>query len=168
MNDYDQNNKDEFAVNDRGNRDEALTTADVAAATRRQTDREVPADDVRRIDDRDTTIDDRDTTDERSATRGNGEQLPDEGFAPLFDEGTLSEFQTRWSSVQTGFVDDPRAAVEQADQLVAAVMKQLAEVFANERANLESDWSEGQDVSTEELRLAFRRYRSFFDRLLSV
>jgi len=70
--------------------------------------------------------------------------------------------------VQTGFVDEPRAAVEQADALVAEVMKRLADSFATERQALEQQWSRGDDVSTEELRLALRRYRSFFDRLLSV
>ena len=70
--------------------------------------------------------------------------------------------------VQTAFVDEPRAAVEQADALVAEVMQQLTDGFARERAGLERQWSGGQDVSTEELRLAIRRYRSFFDRLLSL
>ena len=70
--------------------------------------------------------------------------------------------------MQTGFVDEPRAAVEQADALVAEVMKRLADSFATERQALEQQWSRGDDVSTEELRLALRRYRSFFDRLLSV
>jgi hypothetical protein len=58
--------------------------------------------------------------------------------------------------------------VEQADSLVAGTMKRLAEMFANERANLEGRWDRGDNVSTEDLRLALRRYRSFFGRLLSV
>jgi len=153
-----RNEREEQIVNEHGDRDEALTTADVAAAARRQTERDTGT----------ATIDDQNAAVSNDTRSGNGEQQPNEGFAPLFEDASLSEFQSRWSSVQTGFVDDPRAAVEQADQLVAAVMKQLAEVFANERANLEAEWSEGQDVSTEDLRLAFRRYRSFFDRLLSV
>jgi hypothetical protein len=70
--------------------------------------------------------------------------------------------------VQSGFVDEPRHAVEQADGLVAETIKRLAEVFAEERSQLETQWSRGEDVSTEDLRLALRRYRSFFDRLLSV
>jgi hypothetical protein len=78
------------------------------------------------------------------------------------------QFRTRWSEIQTGFVDEPRRAVEQADGLVAELMKRLAEGFANERATLEKHWHEGNDVSTEDLRQALQRYRSFFDRLLSV
>jgi hypothetical protein len=77
-------------------------------------------------------------------------------------------FRSRWDSIQTGFVDEPRKSVEQADSLVADVMKRLAEVFAEERAKLEGQWSRGDDVSTEDLRIALRRYRSFFDRLLSM
>jgi hypothetical protein len=86
----------------------------------------------------------------------------------LFPQGESESFRSRWHDVQSRFVDEPRHAVEEADQLVAAVISRLAEVFAGERDVLEHEWSKGQDVSTEELRQALRRYRSFFDRLLSV
>jgi len=65
-------------------------------------------------------------------------------------------------------VDEPRKSVENADSLVAAAIKRLAEIFARERSSLEQQWAQGGDVSTEDLRLALQRYRSFFDRLLSV
>jgi hypothetical protein len=87
---------------------------------------------------------------------------------PLFPTTDAETFRSRWTEVQTGFVDEPRHAVEQADGLVAEMMKQLAEVFADERSKLEEQWSRGDDISTEDLRQALRRYRSFFDRLLSV
>jgi hypothetical protein len=58
--------------------------------------------------------------------------------------------------------------VEQADSPVAAAMKRLVEMFVTQRAKLESHWDRGDDVSTEDLRLALCRYRSFFGRLLSV
>jgi hypothetical protein len=87
---------------------------------------------------------------------------------PLFPSTDAETFRGRWTEVQTGFVDEPRHAVEQADGLVAEMMKQLAEVFADERSKLEEQWSRGDDISTEDLRQALRRYRSFFDRLLSV
>ena len=90
------------------------------------------------------------------------------GAAPLFPTNDAETFRSRWTDVQTGFVDEPRHAVEQADGLVAEMMKQLAEVFADERSKLEEQWSRGDDISTEDLRQALRRYRSFFDRLLSV
>ncbi|HSO74248.1 MAG TPA: hypothetical protein VLU47_05375 [Blastocatellia bacterium] len=93
---------------------------------------------------------------------------PEEDSAPLFDQGALVSFRSNWRAIQTGFVDNPGGAVKQADELVAAVMKSLAEVFGDERANLEQAWAKGDDVSTEDLRVALRRYRSFFDRLLSV
>jgi len=91
-----------------------------------------------------------------------------ESFEPLFDGGEAEEFRSRWYAIQTGFVDEPRKAVQEADELVASVMKRLAEVFASEREKLERDWDSGDDVSTEDLRVALRRYRSFFDRLLAV
>lgn len=92
----------------------------------------------------------------------------EELVAPLFSEEEGRQLRTRWEQIQTGFVDEPRRAVERADTLVAEVMKRLAEVFADERSQLESQWTRGDDVSTEDLRIALRRYRSFFDRLLAV
>ena len=86
----------------------------------------------------------------------------------LLAENEAHDMRMRWSEVQTGFVDEPRRAVEQADALVSEVMKRLAEVFSRERSELEGQWSQGDDISTEDLRLALQRYRSFFDRLLSV
>jgi hypothetical protein len=87
---------------------------------------------------------------------------------PLFPANELEELRNRWSAVQTAFVDEPRTAVEQADGLVAAAMKRLAEVFAEERSRLEQQWDRGDNVSTEDLRIALQRYRSFFQRLLSI
>ena len=82
------------------------------------------------------------------------------------DEG--AELSSRWEAIQVTFVDDPRRAVEEADGLVAHVMQQLADGFARERETLEGQWSRGEDVSTEDLRVALQRYRSFFQRLLSA
>ena len=86
----------------------------------------------------------------------------------LFSEEQTQRFRAEWDEVQIGFVDQPRAAVERADGLVAQVIKRLAEVFADERTKLEHQWSRGDQVSTEDLRVALQRYRSFFGRLLSV
>ncbi|HEY2456042.1 MAG TPA: hypothetical protein VGI13_01975 [Candidatus Acidoferrum sp.] len=87
---------------------------------------------------------------------------------PLFHSNEANDLRARWDAIQVGFVDEPRRAVEQADNLVAGTMKRLAEVFAEERGKLEGQWDQGENVSTEDLRLALRRYRSFFSRLLSV
>jgi len=87
---------------------------------------------------------------------------------PLFSESEMGDFRSQWSKVQAGFVDEPRRTVEEADKLVAAVMQKLAEGFANERSGLEKQWDSGDNVSTEDLRLALQRYRSFFDRLLKL
>jgi hypothetical protein len=86
---------------------------------------------------------------------------------PLFPDDELNTFRARWNEVQTSFVDEPRHAVEQADSLVANVVKRIAEQFAAERATLEDQWGNGDNVSTEDLRQSLKRYRSFFDRLLS-
>jgi hypothetical protein len=73
----------------------------------------------------------------------------------------------RWKAIQAGFVDEPRRAVEDADALVAQVIRELAESFAAERGRLEAQWSRGDQVGTEDLRVALQRYRSFFQDLLS-
>ena len=87
---------------------------------------------------------------------------------PLFAQNDTQNFRSRWEKIQIGFVDEPKTAVQQADELVASAIKRLADVFAAERQKLESAWDNKSDVSTEDLRVALRRYRSFFDRLLSV
>ncbi len=87
---------------------------------------------------------------------------------PLLSGDLSASFQQRWEAVQTQFVDQPRGAVEEADALVASLMKQLAEDFAQERERLEAQWARGEDISTEDLRVALQRYRSFFQRLLST
>jgi hypothetical protein len=92
----------------------------------------------------------------------------EEQAAPLLSAEEAKELRARWDAIQGGFVDEPRRAVEQADGLVAGAMKRLAEMFADERAKLDGQWDRGDSVSTEDLRLALRRYRSFFGRLLSV
>jgi hypothetical protein len=91
-----------------------------------------------------------------------------EGQTPLFPSEEAGQLRERWTSIQAGFVDEPRRAVEDADGLVAQAMKRLAETFAEERQRLEGAWDRGDDVSTEDLRLALQRYRSFFGRLLAV
>ena len=97
-----------------------------------------------------------------AADNGSGER------EPLFASDDAERFRGRWHAVQVGFVDEPRQAVQDADSLVAELMQQLAETFAQERSKLESQWDSGDDASTEDLRVAFQRYRSFFDRLLSA
>jgi uncharacterized spore protein YtfJ len=86
----------------------------------------------------------------------------------LFDDKECNNFRSRWDEIQIRFVDDPRKAAEDADALVAETMRRLAEIFSEERKNMESQWSRGENVSTEDLRLALQRYRSFFNRLLVI
>lgn len=97
-----------------------------------------------------------------------GQKTDTSQAAPLFPADEAEDLRGRWTSIQAGFVDEPRKAVEQADGLVATAMKRLAETFADERSSLEGQWDRGDDVSTEDLRLALQRYRSFFGRLLAV
>jgi hypothetical protein len=137
-----------------GQRDgQALSTADLAGTAQPTGQQPMTEDRMR---------------EERPTTATQPTQTHETDTGPLLDEAESQQLRSRWDAVQTGFVDEPRQAVEQADQLVAEAMKRLAEVFATERNSLEEQWSRGNEVGTEELRVALRRYRAFFDRLLSV
>ena len=149
--------------------DQELTTADIANQQRSR-------------DYRSTAIDERpvpsqssvpviENNDERSISPKGatvGQKKEDTADGPLFRGEELQGFRSRWDQVQASFVDEPRMAVEQADGLVANMVKRLAEEFSTARADLERQWDTGGDVSTEELRQVLRRYRSFFNRLLPI
>ena len=86
----------------------------------------------------------------------------------LLPKHQIEELQARWNAIQTGFIDEPSRAVQEADELVASAIQQISGAFADQRGQLEKQWSRGDDASTEDLRLALQRYRSFFCRLLSI
>jgi len=77
-------------------------------------------------------------------------------------------FTTRWEEIQAGFVDEPQKSVEEADSLVSDLMQRVTNGLSSERERLEKQWAAGDDVSTEDLRVALTRYRAFFDRLLKA
>ncbi|MET8248049.1 hypothetical protein ABZV31_28780 [Streptomyces sp. NPDC005202] len=120
------------------------------------------------------TADTSDTSDAETAnTAGTAEtadtaQTTDEYTPPLLTAEDEQGFRDRWQEIQSKFVDDPREAVHSADTLVADVMQALAATFARHKQDLEGQWSQGEQVDTEDLRKALRRYRSFFNRLLST
>jgi hypothetical protein len=91
-----------------------------------------------------------------------------EPLTALFQGPMADEFRHRWDAIQIGFVDDPRAAVRNADELVAQVLRTLAESFAQQRSQIESGLGGDAQGNTEDMRIALQRYRSFFQRLLSL
>ncbi|MEU1074640.1 MULTISPECIES: hypothetical protein [unclassified Streptomyces] len=101
-----------------------------------------------------------------SGTEHESEQERD--TAPLLGTQEAERLRSRWQEIQQGFVDDPKQSVLAADGLVAEVMQLLATTFADHKQGLESQWHRGEEAATEDLRLALRQYRSFFDRLLST
>src|SRR5262245_35706557 len=123
------------------NDERKLSTSDIAEATERKSPAAVPIDD--------------------GMPAQAQPRMTEEPPAALFNEGDGLGYRTRWNAIQTGFVDEPRKAVEE-------VMKRLAEVFAEQRQRLEADWERNDKVSTEDLRQSMRRYRSFFERLLTI
>jgi len=108
------------------------------------------------------------TAEVKDATHHEAHPRESDGMAALFPDDELERLKSHWMAIQTEFVDEPRRSVEEADGLVASTIKRLAESFAEARTGLERQWARGGDVSTEELRVMLRRYRSFFDRLLAV
>jgi hypothetical protein len=105
---------------------------------------------------------------ERSESEGENADSTAQEREPLLSDDQSTSFTERWREIQVGFVDEPRESVARADTLVADLMQQLAASFSDERDRLEKQWDSGDDVSTEDLRVALTRYRSFFDRLLSA
>ncbi len=128
-------------------RREGLTTADLSGASAETSSAE--------------------DTSERERER-EAEPRDDAHPEPLLGNEETESFQSRWQEIQVRFVDDPRDSVKDADGLVAELMQRLAGSFSEERNRLESEWERGGDVSTEDLRVALRHYRSFFNRLLSA
>jgi hypothetical protein len=109
-----------------------------------------------------------DDADQPVARDDAGRDSDQDSLEPLFASGRSEELHAKWQALQARFVDDPRDTVEEADALVAELLDELAREFSTARSDLERQWSEGEDVSTEDLRLTLRRYRSFFERLLAV
>ena len=114
---------------------------------------------------------------ERDLDNRPGEQASDretpttairEELVALFAENEADTFRTQWINIQSKFVDDPRASVQQANELVARVLENVTAGFADRRDSLERQWNSGENISTEDLRVALKRYRSFFDRLLTL
>ena len=146
-------------------RERPLSTADLAGKP--ETNKELQqreAEATATIKKRDAAVSIQQPSTEKPRAMGrNNEEL-----VPLFSESAVQNFRARWTTLQTEFVDEPRRSVEQADELVAHVMKDMAATFSDERKKLEQQWEHGDKVSTEDLRLVLRRYRSFFDRFLSI
>lgn len=123
----------------------------------------------------DTTLDESDieqriTMDEQMADNRSAPPMSEdiEGLVALFEEQEAGRFRTQWLNIQGKFVDNPRESVREADELVASMLKSVTMSFHNRRSSLEKEWNGGGKVSTEDLRLALKRYRSFFDRLLTL
>lgn len=144
--------------------DDQLTTADLVNRTRNRDDARQTEESEKRRADRPQLV--QNQSEGASVHENPNQELGN--TAPLLSESEIGDLRSRWSNIQAAFVDEPRRAVETADQLVATAMQKLAEGFAKERESLEKQWDQGDNVSTEELRIALQRYRSFFGRLLNA
>ena len=109
----------------------------------------------------------RETVEEHKA-RMNPPGTTEDGLVSLFETEAADRFRTRWLAIQSRFVDDPKASVQEADELVADVIQGITRSFADRRGTLEKNWNGGGDESTEDLRQALKQYRSFFERLLTL
>lgn len=105
---------------------------------------------------------------ERHHVERHDDRRENDAEAGLFAHDELAGLRARWDAVQASFVDDPKDCVQKADSLVSDLVQQLTTGFGQARSRLEEQWSRGEQASTEDLRVALKRYRSFFERLLSV
>ena len=103
---------------------------------------------------------------DRSAGSTSSEGTDAEGRERLVPAARAEEYSARWDALKGDFVDEPQRAVTQADQLVGELLDEIQRVFTDQRRELDKGFDHDR-ASTEDLRLALRRYRSFFDRLLS-
>jgi hypothetical protein len=155
---------------------EPLTTADLAASRARlgiARELENPANETRTATPAGTPLSSPAASGATAATGARLQRVTDaaahdDDTGPLLPHDESGDFRARWEKIQVGFVDEPRRAVEHADNLVAETMQRPADTFARERENLEGQWDRGGEVSTEDLRLALRRYRTFFGRLVQI
>jgi len=139
---------------------EKLSTSDFVATGDRADVRDVPIrTEAERMEEENITS---------SSNGGGAKMVKEPAQTPLFLDTESHDFRSKWDQIQIGFVDEPRKAVQDADTLVAQTMKRLAEIFSDERKKMETQWDRGDDVSTEDLRMALHRYRSFFNRLLAM
>ena len=155
-----------------GNRENSgrtLSTADLAAAARRPNS-DAADDDAESAlnEERAPRVADRENEITSHSLDVTGTRSPREALEPLFTPELAETYRVRWGAIQSGFVDDPKRAVRSGDELVAQIMTNLADTFAEERHRVETQLDDSGEGSTENLRVALRRYRSFFERLLSL
>jgi hypothetical protein len=105
---------------------------------------------------------------ERAVENNAPRDMTTEELVPLFEGEAAQKFRSRWLAIQSRFVDDPRDSVKQADDLVADIIKSVTMSFADRRISLEKQWNSGENISTEDMRIALKQYRSFFERLLTL
>ena len=111
------------------------------------------------------------SAEERAIENNTPRDTTPEELVPLFEGEAAQKFRSRWLAIQSRFVDDPRDSVKQADDLVADIIKSVTMSFADRRISLEKQWNSGENVSnvsTEDMRIALKQYRSFFERLLTL
>jgi hypothetical protein len=154
-----------------GNRETSgrtLSTADLAAAARRPNRIADDTAEAALNEERMPPVQDRENEITGHSLDVTETQPAREALEPLFTPELAETYRVRWNAVQSGFVDDPRRAVRSGDELVAQIMTNLADTFAAERQRVEAQLDDSGESSTENLRVALRRYRSFFERLLSL
>jgi hypothetical protein len=108
------------------------------------------------------------SAEERAVENNTPRDTTPEELVPLFEAEAAQKFRSRWLAIQSRFVDDPRDSVKQADDLVADIIKNVTMSFADRRISLEKQWNSEENISTEDMRIALKQYRSFFERLLTL
>jgi hypothetical protein len=98
-------------------------------------------------------------------TTGVEDQAPVAARTRLFEETEAEQYRMQWRELQSNFVDEPRAAVREAETLVSQMMETLTAQLNEQKRALEGNSDAGD---TEQLRVVLQRYRSLFDQMLQV
>ena len=88
--------------------------------------------------------------------------------AMLFADSELSGLRSRWIEVQSAFVDDPATACRRPTAWSPMSSTSSRRGSPAPARTSRSSGARGEEVSTEDLRIALKRYREFFERLLAV
>jgi len=151
---------DKSVINDEPTDDRAGTDRSPKAGTATDPAMGATAHDAR-ADDTDSSATGRDArADDKTTGRAPG---ADDARKPLFGQREAEEFHTRWRELAATFVDEPKAAVREAESLVGKLMDELKDHLDEQKRSLSGDRTD-----TEELRIALRRYRSLADQILAV
>jgi transposase len=87
------------------------------------------------------------------------------GGPALLGDDERTDLRRRWRQVEELFVDDPKRAVQSADDLITDVIDHIRASLDRRRAAAVEHGPDLDDATTEQLRAALQRYERLFEQL---